>query len=185
MFKDLRSGSVVYVLDKRETPRFYTAMVKSVSGPYFPQLQPGQFTPVQQQFVNLIIENQESWGVPADGLTVTKEGLTVSCSRDNLLTEVTALHSSTMEMINSHEKLKEDARAYEQIMRDLDPAYAKTKAQDEKIEGLQSEIASLASNVKSLVEIINKQQTVQSPAPTPVTPATSASSKTTSKSETK
>ena len=101
------------------------------------------------------------------------------------MTEVNAMYRTTMDAVNSFDKQKENAKAYEQILRDLDPAYAKTKAQDEKIEGLQSEIASMSANMRTLLEMMSKQQAMQNPAPAPATPTTSASSKTTTKNEQK
>lgn len=93
------------------------------------------------------------------------------------------MYRTTMEAINSFDKQKENAKAYEQILRDLDPAYAKTKAQDEKIESLQSEISSMSANMKALLEIMSKQQGAS--VLTPTASAASASSKTTSKTESK
>lgn len=182
MFKDLRSGSIVYILDNRETPRYYTATLKAVSEPYTPQPQLGQYPPIVQQYVNITIDN-EPWGVPINLETVSKNGLTVSCTREGLMSEVNSMYRTTMEAINSFDKQKENAKAYEQILRDLDPAYAKTKAQDEKIESLQSEISSMSANMKALLEIMSKPRGAS--APVPAASAASASSKTTSKTESK
>ncbi len=166
---------MVYVLDNRDTPRFYTANLKAVSEPYTPQPQLGQYPPIVQQYVNITIDN-EPWGVPVNLETVSKNGLTVSCTREGLMSEVNAMYRTTMDAINSFDKQKENAKAYEQILRDLDPAYAKSKVQDEKIESLNSKIEELMQLLLS--------QAAQNHAPAPATPATSASSKTT-KSETK
>lgn len=182
MFKDLRSGSMVYILDNRELPRFYTATLKAVSDPYTPQPQLGQYPPIVQQYVNITIDN-EPWGVPVNLETVSKNGLTVSCTRDGLMNEVNAMYRTTMEAINSHDKHLENAKAYEQILRDLDPAYAKTKAQDEKIESLRTEFSSLSADMKAVLAILNKQQGASAPI-APVS-AASASSKTTTKTESK
>ena len=55
MFQNLKKGSLVYVFDNREQPKFYTANVKDVSAPYIPPQKPGQFSPMQQ-FINISIE---------------------------------------------------------------------------------------------------------------------------------
>ena len=65
MFSDIHKGSIVHVFDTRETPRYYTAMVKEVSQPYIPQ-RPNtpQWTPLpMQQYVNITIDGSEPWGV--------------------------------------------------------------------------------------------------------------------------
>ena len=83
MFQNLRKGSLVYVFDNREQPKFYTANVKDVSAPYFPPQKPGQFSPMPQ-FINISIEGNEPWGVPMQADIVSKDGLTVATTREVL-----------------------------------------------------------------------------------------------------
>ena len=83
MFQNLKKGSLVYVFDNREQPKFYTANVKDVSAPYIPPQKPGQFSPMQQ-FINISIEGNEPWGVPMLADIVSKDGLTVATTREVL-----------------------------------------------------------------------------------------------------
>ena len=119
MFLNLRKGSSVYVLDTRETPKFYVATVKEIGIPYYPQPTPGQLTPFQQQYINIVLDNNESWGVRTNMDVESKDGLTVSMTRD-------------------------------QILKELDPSYAKTREQDEEIKRLNKELADLKGLIKSV-----------------------------------
>ena len=90
MFLNLRKGSSVYVLDTRETPKFYVATVKEIGMPYYPQPTPGQLTPFQQQYINIVLDNNESWGVRTNMDVESKDGLTVSMTREGLMPAITA-----------------------------------------------------------------------------------------------
>ncbi len=155
MFQSLRKGSLVYVLDTRETPKFYTATVKDVSVPYYPQPKPGQFNPIQQQFINITIENNEPWGVPVNMDVVSKDGLTVSMTREGLMPAITAGQKESSDIVNSCEKHKTNLEAYEQIIKDLDPSYAKAQEQEEQIKKLYEEIAELKNRIPSIDDIKN------------------------------
>lgn len=163
MFSDIHKGSIVHVLDTRETPKYYTAAVKEVSLPYVPQ-RPNtpQWNPLpMQQYVNITIDGSEPWGVPTNLNVVTKDGLTVSTTIDDIKTAVTAAQQESSNAVNSYEKHKANLVAYEEIIRQLDPAYAQAREQDGKIKGIESELAAIKgklgevptlSDIKALFE---------------------------------
>lgn len=150
MFQNLKKGSSVYVLDTRNVPKFYTATVKEVGVPYYPQPTPGQMAPFNQQYINITIDSNDPWGVPANLDVVSKDGLTVSMTRDGLMPAVTAGKQECVDAINSFEKHKVNLSAYEQILNDIDPSYAKAKAQDEEIKNLKDTISNLTDRINSI-----------------------------------
>lgn len=150
MFQNLRKGSSVYVLDTRETPKFYTATVKDVGMPYYPQPTPGQLAPFQQQYINITIDGNEPWGVPVNLDVVSKDGLTVSMTRDGLMPAITAAQRESSDIISSYDRHKANIAAYDQILKDLDPTYAKSQAQDEEIKRLNSELSEIKNIIRSV-----------------------------------
>lgn len=169
MFSEIQKGSVVYVLDTRgTTPKYYTASVKEVSQPYMPNPQqsyrPGQFNALPtQQYVNITVEGNAPWGVPANLSVVTQEGLTVSMTREGLKAAVIAAQQESQHVVDSYEKHKSNLQTYETILRELDPA----KAQEAELQTLRSEVADLKgrlsdmptlSDIKALFE---KSQTIK------------------------
>lgn len=163
MFSDIHKGSIVHVLDTRDTPRYYTAVVKEVSQPYLPQrTNTSQWNPLSmQQYVNITIDGSEPWGVPTNLNVVTKDGLTVSTTIDDIKTAVTAAQQESSGVVNSYEKHKANLVAYEDIIKQLDPAYAQAREQDGKIKGLESKLAAIEgklgevptlSDIKALFE---------------------------------
>lgn len=186
MFANLRRGSTVYILDTRETPRCYTATVKDVSQPYFPPVQPGQFGAVPgQQFINIVIDNHDPFGVPMNGDTVSKGGLTVSCTREGVLEEVNAQLNIATQAINSIDRHKANAEAFEQIIRDFDPSFARTQAQEEKITELQAQLSQMQQQMQQQMQRMTEMMMQMTrPAAAPQT-AAPASSKTNTKNDNK
>ncbi len=163
MFSEIQKGSTVYVLDTRDTPKYYTAKVKEVSQPYVPQrTNPQQWNPAAfQQYVNITIDGNEPWGVPTNLNVVTKDGLTVSTTIEDIKTAVSAAQQESTTVVNSYEKHKANLAAYEEIIRQLDPGYAQAQAQETEIKGLKSKLAAIEeklgavptlSDIKTLFE---------------------------------
>lgn len=150
MFQNLKKGSLVYILDTRNAPKYYTATVKEVGMPYYPQPTPGQLTPFNQQYINITIEGNEPWGVPVNLDVVSKDGLTVSMTREGLMPTITAGRQECIDVINSYDKQKANLAAYEQILKDLDPSYAKAKAQDEEIQKVNDRLAIIEDALKGI-----------------------------------
>ena len=150
MFLNLRKGSSVYVLDTRDTPKVYVATVKEIGIPYYPQPTPGQLTPFQQQYINIVLDNNESWGVRTNMDVESKDGLTVSMTREGLMPAITAAQKESTDIINSFDRHKANLAAYDQILKELDPSYAKTREQDEEIKRLNKELADLKGLIKSV-----------------------------------
>lgn len=156
MFKDLKKGSVVYVLDSSEKPKYYKAIIVSVSEPYFPQIQPGQPYP-QQRLVNVVANvngNNENYeGLPENFEITSKNNVALACSPDILSRQVETMLQNSREIIDSVERHREITASCEEILKNLSPAYAKTKAQDEKIDSLTKELSELKTRIPTLEDI--------------------------------
>lgn len=167
MFQNLKKGSLVYVLDTREMPKFYTESVKEVGMPYYPQPSPGQLAPFQQQYINITIGDRAPWGIPVNTDVATNEGITISMTREGLMPTVTAAQKQSMDIVNSFEQHKNYLAAYENILQELDPSFAKTKKQDEEINRLNKEIAQLKDimakvpSLEDIEELFNKFDTIK------------------------
>lgn len=157
MFKELRKGSLVYVLNTSDIPHYYTGIVSSVSDPYFPQLQPGQFNPLQQQYVNISVNvngvTEQYQQLPVNSVITTNGNVTVSCSQDALSNEVNALLRTSNDVINSIDKHRMIAEKCEDILKDLNPQYAQSKEQEEKIQKLEAELAGIKKQLGGLDRI--------------------------------
>ena len=119
MFQNLKKGSLVYVFDNREQPKFYTANVKDVSAPYIPPQKPGQFSPMQQ-FINISIEGNEPWGVPMLADIVSKDGLTVATTREVLKPTIMEAQQASRDIVESFDRHKANLKVYDEILMQLE-----------------------------------------------------------------
>ena len=83
----------------------------------------------------------------------SKGGLTVSMTREGLMPAITAGQKESSDIINSFDRHKANLSAYDQILKDLDPSYAKTREQDEEIKRLNSELTEIKNLMKAVLSL--------------------------------
>lgn len=152
MFQNLKKGSFVYVFDNRDKPKYYTAVVKEVSAPYFPPPKQGQFTPTQQ-FINITIDGNEPWGLPMLADIVSKDDLTISTSKDSLKPTIYEAKRVSEDIVQSFDLHKANIEVYDNILLQLDPEAARTKE-------LEAENRELRNLLVGINERLNKIPTV-------------------------
>lgn len=151
MFANLTKGSSVFVLDTRDIPRCYKAVVKEISQPFTRPANPAQpnFMP-PQLFVRLTTDNNETWEVPTSMKWVSKEGLTIAMEREDILSAVNVAKQDSIQIVNSYERHKKNIEMYEQILREFDPSYAATKERDAEIQRLNNVVNDLSQRLSKV-----------------------------------
>ena len=149
MFQNLRKGSLVYVFDNREQPKFYTANVKDVSAPYFPPQKPGQFSPMPQ-FINISIEGNEPWGVPMQADIVSKDGLTVATTREVLKPTIMEAQQASRDIVESFDRHKANLKVYDEILMQLDPEAARSKELEAENRELRKMLADMNERLSQI-----------------------------------
>ena len=149
MFQNLRKGSLVYVFDNREQPKFYTANVKDVSAPYFPPQKPGQFSPMPQ-FINISIEDNEPWGVPMQADIVSKDGLTVATTREVLKPTIMEAQQASRDIVESFDRHKANLKVYDEILMQLDPEAARSKELEAENRELRKMLADMNERLSQI-----------------------------------
>ncbi len=161
MFANLTKGSCIYVLDMRDTPKYYMATLDEAPQPYFPA--PGNFPPAQPS-VSFPVGDQK-WVVPVNADMVTKDGLTVTTTRERLIDAVNAARQQSQNVVDSYDRHKANLEIFDQIMREISPAYAGQAQRDEEILNLRKEVQELRrsqddlASMKSMLETFLKSQT--------------------------
>ena len=140
MFANLTKGAPVYVLDMRGTPKYYMATLEEAPQPYFPA--PGNFPPAQPS-VSFPVGDQK-WVVPVNADMVTKDGLTVTTSRERLIDAINAAKQQSQSVVN--------------------PAYAGQAQRDKELQELRAEVGQLRqmqtefASMKSSLDAFLKSQ---------------------------
>ena len=148
MFANLTKGAPVYVLDLRGTPKYYMATLEEAS-------QPSVSFPIGDQ----------KWVVPVNADMVTKDGLTVTTTRERLIDAVNAARQQSQNVVDSYERHKANLELFDQIMREISPAYAGQAQRDEDMQKLREEVGQLRQmqaeflSMKSSLDAFLKSQT--------------------------
>lgn len=89
--------------------------------------------------------------------TITYTGyLVLSTDKDGILREVEALKAASEEALSQVERHKQTVTNCNQLLEDLNPAFAEKRAQDKRIESIESEVRSLGNIVKDFINEFRK-----------------------------
>lgn len=154
LFKDMKQGYQVYILDK-DSLDYKTGKIVSVSQPHLPGQQPlGGYTPSMQLYVDATIETNgstQTYSIP-ESLGITYSGnLVLSTSKDGIIREVEAVKSNSENAIKEVDSHKNRLSRCEALLSDLNPEFADKKKQEERINGLEEEVRGLGTMLKDFI----------------------------------
>lgn len=104
-------------------------------------------------------------GRPVNADMVTKDGLTVTTTRERLIDAVNAARQQSQNVVDSYERHKANLELFDQIMREISPAYAGQAQRDEDMQKLREEVGQLRQmqaeflSMKSSLDAFLKSQT--------------------------
>lgn len=162
MFSTLRKGSSVYILDRTSTPEVKVGYVENVSmpRPMYPTYNPSvSLGTNMSQVVDMKIridDDTKEFCVPST-LSIHSYGdYTLSENKEGMISEVDSLLQSSKDIINSIDKHKANITAYEDILKTLNPIYAKEQERDTAISTLSSRVDGIQNSLDRL-ELLLKQ----------------------------
>lgn len=162
LFKDLKPGYPVYLLQKGETKMEASqGKVINVSQPYFPQSPAGSMQPMNmqtmQRVVDVTIEHQgknDTYSIP-ETLSVTyAQNLVLSTDRDGILRDVEAIKNQSAEVIASVEKHRAIVSSCDHILEEWNPALAEKKEQEKKITKLEAQLENMHTEMGKMGRIL-------------------------------
>lgn len=141
MFSGLRQGTALYVLDKSSEPKVVQGYVERVSIPHpmYPSYNPSvSFGANLQTAVDITVkigdERKEFVGVPSTSVIHSYGDYVLSESKDNMIQEVTAMLENSKSIVANVEQHKSNITACEDILKQLNPVYAKEQERDQAID---------------------------------------------------
>lgn len=143
MFSGLPTGTALYVLDKSEEPKLITGYVERVSSPHpmYQKYNPAvSFGTNLQTVVDIVVrignEHKEFVGIPSLASIHSYGDYVLSESRDDMIREVTTMLQNSKSIIENVEQHKSNIEACENILKELNPVYAKESERDETIDAI-------------------------------------------------
>ena len=158
MFSTLRQNSPIYILDKKGSPVLKKGIIESVSqqrsrtGTFYGQ----PLDMVVDIVVNVDGTKEEFKNIPAS-LGIANDGnLVISESKEAMSTEVDSMLSISKQILESIDYHKDVIDKCEQILKDLNPQFAKDKLQEEKINSLEERIGGVENTLGDIKNMLSK-----------------------------
>lgn len=163
MFSSIRQGNLFYILVKGEKLTLKIGQVESVSNPTpkYPTYTPGQpFGQQPEMIVDVKVKYEEDimdfQKLPANGEVFAYPNVIVSDKKEAISSEVEAMLQTskrTLESVPYHESVIESC---DDILKTLNPQFAKEKQQEEKIGSLETEVKSIKGDLGDIKEMLMK-----------------------------
>ena len=158
MFSTLRQNSPIYVLDKKDSPVLKKGIIETVSpqrsrtGSFYGQ----PMDMIVDIRVNIDGASQEFKNIPAS-LSIANDGnIVISETKEAMSTEVDSMLSISKQILESVDYHKDVIEKCEQILKDLNPQFAKDKLQEEKINSLESRIGGVENTLGDIKDMLSK-----------------------------
>lgn len=165
MFSTLRKGATIYVLDRTSKPEVKIAYVDNVTmpRPMYPTYNPAVSMGTNMQtVVDLTVrvgDEKKEFCVPSTLSIHTYGDYTLSENKEAMISEVDSLLQNSKDVLDSIDKHKADITAYEDILKTLNPVYAKEQERDSRIDSLSQQVGSMQSTLNRLESLLLRNGT--------------------------
>lgn len=149
MFSTLRQNSNIYILDKNNTPTLKVGQVVNISTP--------QFYGINQTVditVNANGETIDFKKIPANLSVANINNVIISENQDSLVIEVESMIRNSKEIVDNIDYHKNIITIGEDILKQLNPKFAKEKEQEEKITKLESTVSGIQDNIQDIKSML-------------------------------
>lgn len=154
MFSALRQGSVLYILEKGEHPSLKIGSVVSVTHPSYGGnfVLGGQTMDINVKAGN---ETMEFKNVPSSQSIATYNNAIIAETKELMSSEVDNMLQSSKSIVDSVPYHSNVISSCEEILKDLNPRFAKEKERDEDISNLKNKIGGLESKMDKIISILS------------------------------
>ena len=159
MFSALRQGSTIYILEKKESPTLKIGQVVSLTQPTYNGnnfLMNGSTIDINVKVDN---ENMEFKNVPGTQSVTNYNNVIISETKELMSSEVDNMLQNSKNIIESvpyHEKV---ISSCEQILKVLNPRFAKEKERDEDISKLKNKMGGIETKMDQILTLLSKPET--------------------------
>lgn len=161
MFKDLKPGLQMLILDKSATPiKCHTGKVVKVSLPRveMPKADtPLAFTTFQMQdrVVDLTVEydgKTSTFVVPENSNVAYGDAVTIACSDEPIISEVKSRMKESADIVDSYDYHKANIEECKSILATLNPQYAETQETDKRMTAMETDIADIKDMIRAMMK---------------------------------
>lgn len=155
MFSILNQGSSVYILDKSDGIKLYIGEIQSISAPKGFGI--GQVIDMK---INVNGQTKEYNQIPSQNSIVSYNNgnLIISENKSGLQNEVESIMTNSQQILNNIDRYKDNIKQCEQILKQLNPQFAKDKERDERLDNLENKFSGVENKIDKLINYITEKK---------------------------
>lgn len=161
MFSAVRQGNLFYILSKGEHPSVRIGQVESVSNPVpkYPTFNPATpYSTTPEMLVDIKVkcdkEVLDFQKLPANGEIFSYPNAVVSEKKEAIISEVEAMLQTSKQIVESVDYHQSIISSCDDILKELNPQFAKEKHQEEKIGALEGQVKSLKEDLGEIKSLL-------------------------------
>ena len=153
MFSALSQGSSIYLLDKTSSPKYIIGEIVGVTQPKYN---------FNQATVDLKVKVgdtiQEFNNLPSINSTVTYNNgkVLISETKQGIQNEVEAILTNSKNIVENIDTYKQNIKDCEEILKQINPQFAKDKERDDRLQNLESRFDGVESKLDKIFDLIKK-----------------------------
>ena len=168
MLRDLRVGTVIYVLNKRE-PKLEIGEVTDAKLSIAPPTFNGGVLQPQRPLVDITAtfgtETRSYKQVPADVAIAdfSKEGIVISDSKEQTVNEIESLKKLSRRLVDEVDRHKKIIKDCDKLLADLDPQAKEKAQQTQEIENLKNQMNAMNTQlvqITGLLQSLNNKSVI-------------------------
>ena len=155
MFSALRQGSVVYILEKGENPVLKVGQVVSITQPNYSSnfLMNGSTIDINVKVNN---QNMDFKNVPSSQSIANYNNAVITETKELMSNEVDNMLQSSRSIVDSVTYHNNIITSCENILKELNPRFAKEKERDEDINNLKNKMGGIESKMDKILVLLQK-----------------------------
>lgn len=156
MFSGLRQGNIVYILDKTDGLILKKGQVVSNSAANLPyNLTPNSLITLT---IDIEGETKEFNNIPAmqSSINYNNGKLIIIDNQELASTEVENIVKSGKDILDNREYYEKLVKEGEEVLKKLNPQFAKDKARDEEFNALKEQVGGMETKLNTIIDLLNK-----------------------------
>lgn len=163
MFSNARQGGLFYILTKGEKPTLKIGQVESFTAPVpkYPTYNPNvPFNQQQDMVMDIKVKCGEEvldfQKLPANGEVFNYPNAVVSDRKDAIVTEVETMLQNSKQIVSSVDYHNSVINNCDEILKQLNPQFAKEKEQEAKIGSLENQVKAMKGDLGEIKDLLYK-----------------------------
>ena len=156
MFSGLRQGNIVYILDKTDGLILKKGQIVSNSAANLPyNLTPNSLITLT---IDIEGETKEFNNIPAmqSSINYNNGKLIIIDNQELASTEVENIVKSGKDILDNREYYEKLVKEGEEVLKKLNPQFAKDKARDEEFNALKEQVGGMETKLNTIIDLLNK-----------------------------